>query len=316
VRDSSDGTTVLLDWQSGTVKAGSQMQVGILWVPHRAGEYELRAFAITDFDSPEILSQISSSEVTIASARSSYPVMIGNRSFDVGYSFSSTEGTVQSMKMLESGSAIIANVDVERDTNLAMAFPIKLLEQMEIASEYHYCVGNALDAFVNEVPVDSEFGDAIDAYVLTIPLKTGSNTLEIIGEDLLQSPTNCFYVGLEEYSFVRNDPSVKVYTLDQAVKIARDHLDNLAQSNGEEEGANRGGPVGSVDLVYLHENGKAFLMNRYGGIPEGVYPNFNHTPTDSSYWIVTLNRAQDPEEPEYTFTIDAQTGEVKELVAT
>jgi hypothetical protein len=67
VRDSS-GITVLINWQSGIIKAGSSMQAGISWTPDKGGDYELRTFAITDFDRPYVLSGISTSHVEIAEA--------------------------------------------------------------------------------------------------------------------------------------------------------------------------------------------------------------------------------------------------------
>lgn len=114
--------------------------------------------------------------------------------------------------------------------------------------------------------------------------------------------------------FVKDLP-VEVDTWYKAAVIARDYLDNLAQSNGE-NGLIRGGPIGSVELVYLHDNGTAFVVNRYDGSLEDVYPYFNYTPRNSYFWIVTLNYEKDLETPEYIFTIDAQTSEVRELLAT
>ena len=64
IRDAND-TSVLLDWQTGMVKVGSSIDVGISWIPQQAGTYQLRTFAISSFDTPTILSPISSSEVTV-----------------------------------------------------------------------------------------------------------------------------------------------------------------------------------------------------------------------------------------------------------
>lgn len=266
VRDSIDGTTVLLDWQNGTIQPDGSTQVGVSWVPQHAGEYELRTFAISGFDNPEILSSVSSSEVTIASARASYPLLVGNKTFDVQYSFSTADGIVRSMNVGE-WAAVLVNVDVVNDTTLELVFPRKMLERLETESGYHYCVGNEFVPFVNGVPadfLDSSFTGSEE--ILTIPVKAGSTTLEIVGSDLLQSPPTCLSVGLEHYSFVKDLPGVNVDTYTDAMEIARDYLDNLAQSNGEEEGAVRGGPLGSVELVYLHVNGTAFIVNRYDGL--------------------------------------------------
>ena len=62
--------TILLDFQTGIVNAGGRAQVGVLWTPLQAGSYELRTFAISDLTYPQILSQLSTSNVEIAEANS------------------------------------------------------------------------------------------------------------------------------------------------------------------------------------------------------------------------------------------------------
>lgn len=316
---SSDGVTENLGWQSGVLKGNGQTQIGISWIPIRGDNYEIRAFAVSDFDNPEVLSPIGSSQVTIASAQSTFPLIVGNKTFDVQYSFSSSDGMMQDMRMHPSYPSIVADVFVAHDTTVDIVLPRKLLERMEIESGYHYCVGNGFSVFVKEVPIvfDQRHLDDM-SQILTIPLSSGSNTIEIVGDDLLQYPPTCLHVGLEHYSFAKDLPGVQVDTWNEAVVIARDYLDHLAQSNGEreeEEGVVGGGPVGSVELVYVHNNGTAFTLNRYDGLLEDVYQYFNYTPRDSYYWIVTLNREQDYEKAEYILIIDAQTGEVRDLSA-
>lgn len=305
------GMTERLVWQSGVLQGNGQTQIGVSWIPTHGDEYEIRAFAISDFDSPEVLSPIGSSQVTIASAQSTFPLIVGNKTIDVLYSFSSSEGMMQDMRIHPSAPLIAADIVVARDTAVDIVLPRKLIEQMEVESGYHYCVGNGFVVFVKEVPIDSDQRNLDDmSQILTIPLSAGSNTLEIIGEDLLQSPATCLHVGLPHYSFAKDLPGVQVDTWNDAIVVARDYL---AQSKGE--GAAKRNPVGSVELVYIHSNGTAFTVNRYDGLLEDVRPHFNHTPTDSYYWIITLNREeiQEYEIPRYIFTIDAQTGEVRDL---
>ncbi len=310
-----DGVTIMLAWQSGVVETDRPTQVGVSWIPEHPGDYQLRTFAVSSLDNPRILSAVSVSEVTIASSSHSFPILIGNKTFDVQYSFASSEGMIQDMRVHPSSyPSIVAEVFVEHDTTVDIVLPRKLLEQMEVESGYHYCVGNAFVVFVKEVPMDSDQRNLDDmSQILTIPLSSGSNTLEIVGEDLLQSPPTCLHVGLPHYSFAKDLPGVQVDTWDDAVVIARDYL---AQNNGGEGGAAKGNPLGSVELVYVHSNGTAFTVNRYDGLLEDARPHFNYTPTDSYYWIVTLNREeiQEYEIPRYILTIDAQTGEVKDMI--
>lgn len=314
VRD-KEGTTVSLDWVSGTVEKGNSTQVGVLWVPEHAGAHEMRSFAISGFENPLILSSISSQNVTIGSVRATLPLIAGNRTFDVQYSFSAADGSIQSMKLNLSNPSIVAVVDVREPTEFQIILPWKLLERMEAESGYHYCVGNDFVVFLNDVSVESNFRDAGDAYVLTVHLSKGSNELEMIGEDLLEYVPTCLTVGIGHYLFAKDLPSVQIDTWEKALVISRDYLDNLAQAGGEEAGTTRGGPIGAIELLYLHNNGKAFELNRYDGSIEGVSPHFNQTPRDSYYWVVTLNYDQDADRMEYTFIVDAQTGEVKDLIA-
>lgn len=64
VRD-SDGVTVFLAWQSGTLDPNSQTQIGVSWIPERPGDYTARTFAISNFDNPQVLSPVSESDFTI-----------------------------------------------------------------------------------------------------------------------------------------------------------------------------------------------------------------------------------------------------------
>ena|SRR5437867_1063507 len=64
VRD-SNGVTIQLDWQSGTIKAGGEMEVQVSWTPELPGQYELRTFVISSFDNPRILSVVGTSSASI-----------------------------------------------------------------------------------------------------------------------------------------------------------------------------------------------------------------------------------------------------------
>jgi hypothetical protein len=64
VRD-TDGVTIFLAWQSGTLGSNSHTQIGISWIPERPGDYAARTFAISNFDNPQVLSQVSESNFSI-----------------------------------------------------------------------------------------------------------------------------------------------------------------------------------------------------------------------------------------------------------
>jgi hypothetical protein len=60
VRNSA-GVTEYLAWQSLVLKAGSQTQVGVSWMPTHGGAYEIRTFAITnDWENPQVVATVES----------------------------------------------------------------------------------------------------------------------------------------------------------------------------------------------------------------------------------------------------------------
>ena len=64
VRDSSDRTTFLA-WQSGSLSPMESSEVGVSWTPENKGDYEVRAFAISNLQNPEILSEVQSREIEV-----------------------------------------------------------------------------------------------------------------------------------------------------------------------------------------------------------------------------------------------------------
>jgi len=64
VRDSS-GVTQKLDFQTGTLSARGQSEVGSSWTPEQPGSYSLRTFSISNLNNPQILSEVKESPVTV-----------------------------------------------------------------------------------------------------------------------------------------------------------------------------------------------------------------------------------------------------------
>jgi hypothetical protein len=64
VRD-SDKVTVFLSWQTGKLPASSETGVGIAWTPEAAGTYSVRTFVLSDLGSPQVLSPVAESTVTV-----------------------------------------------------------------------------------------------------------------------------------------------------------------------------------------------------------------------------------------------------------
>jgi hypothetical protein len=65
VRDSS-GITIFLAWQTGTLNANGQTQVGLSWTPEVPGDYDVRTFVISDLNDPRVLSTVSESTITVS----------------------------------------------------------------------------------------------------------------------------------------------------------------------------------------------------------------------------------------------------------
>lgn len=62
VRD-EDGATVYLEWQKGTIYPNKRAEIGMSWIPEKAGEYQVRTFLISDLVNPQILTVVSETRV-------------------------------------------------------------------------------------------------------------------------------------------------------------------------------------------------------------------------------------------------------------
>jgi len=56
------GVTSYLQFQIGRLSAQGISDVGVSWLPEKAGTYELRAFAISNFTNPIILTDVRTGE--------------------------------------------------------------------------------------------------------------------------------------------------------------------------------------------------------------------------------------------------------------
>jgi len=68
----SQGVTMLLAWQTSTMPAANartgeygENTIGISWSAAKPGNYLVRAFAVTGFENPKILSEVRQSEIIV-----------------------------------------------------------------------------------------------------------------------------------------------------------------------------------------------------------------------------------------------------------
>jgi len=64
VRD-ADGVTRSLDYEADTLETNGFSETGLTWWPDEPGDYELRAFVISNFTKPEIMTELVSHLVEI-----------------------------------------------------------------------------------------------------------------------------------------------------------------------------------------------------------------------------------------------------------
>lgn len=64
VRD-RDGITVYFQWHMSELNSNDQVEIGLSWLPEKAGKYELRTFVISGLVNPQILTSVKISEVII-----------------------------------------------------------------------------------------------------------------------------------------------------------------------------------------------------------------------------------------------------------
>ena len=63
----SDDVTRYLEWQVYTLQSQGSAEIELSWVPNTPGFYQLRTFAVSGLDNPQILTGVATSEVVISS---------------------------------------------------------------------------------------------------------------------------------------------------------------------------------------------------------------------------------------------------------
>jgi hypothetical protein len=62
----ADGITSYLQWQTGSLNANGNTNIGLSWTPDAPGTYTVRTFVVTDIANPAALSAIATSTITVS----------------------------------------------------------------------------------------------------------------------------------------------------------------------------------------------------------------------------------------------------------
>jgi len=148
VRDSS-GITVFLSWQSGRIDANGNYTMQTSWMPNKACSYEnegcngysIRTFAFTDFENPQILSAVSSTEIRVVGAPYSvtpevrqYNLSVKNETFQIDYSFSNG-GQITRIHLDDPMATMTFRPVTPRNSEISITMP-KELAQLVFPYQY------------------------------------------------------------------------------------------------------------------------------------------------------------------------------------
>lgn len=61
----TDGVTIFLGWQSGALQSGSETMFGMSWIAEKAGDYQIRQFALSNLTSPVVLEAVVVTNITV-----------------------------------------------------------------------------------------------------------------------------------------------------------------------------------------------------------------------------------------------------------
>lgn len=120
-----------------------------------------------------------------------YPISIGNRDFEIGYSFAAGLGALETATVDVDTLSISLGVAMHDADTLAIKLENEMLKQLEIESHLHYCVGNEFIVLIDDEPAASNNSKYGHDELIIMSLTANSKLIEIIGEDLLYSPRVC-----------------------------------------------------------------------------------------------------------------------------
>jgi hypothetical protein len=190
VRDGS-GITVQLSLQSGKVDANGNYTMETSWMPDKVclykyegcNIYEIRTFAFTDFENPQILSAVAATSgirVLESASQLQYHLSLNNQTFPIDYSFSNGDGQITKIDIDRPTATMTLHLVTPKDSQLSIVIPkelARLLTPGNNESDFEPAI------FVDEMNVDpkQQIDSSTGAVTFVISLTQGSETLEIVG---------------------------------------------------------------------------------------------------------------------------------------
>lgn len=194
------GVTRYLAWQSGSVAANGNYTMQTSWTPTDdcllpndkdcANNYEMRSFAITSLDNPQILSAISTtSGIKVVGLPPSPPLdqhqyqltLDDGRTYTVDYSFSRGNGRLSEFQIDRQTSSVQLGVVVSEDCRFTLTMPFFLYNYLFVNNAGNRLV--QIDAFVdgNDVVYSALSGSDAETITFVFSLEQGANDIEIVG---------------------------------------------------------------------------------------------------------------------------------------
>ena len=119
-----------------------------------------------------------------------YPISIGNRDFEIGYSFASGFGTLESATVDVDTTTIFLGVAMRDADTLAIKLENEMLKQLEIETDVYYCVGDVFVVFIDGEAAAESSKHGNDELII-VSLTADTKLIEIVGENLLYTSRIC-----------------------------------------------------------------------------------------------------------------------------
>ena len=89
IRDST-GVSIQIAWQEGLVAAAGDKEVGVSWIAPDIGEYQIRIFVISNLTNPEVLSEVTATNIIVLEGKrpldvSPQIIIDGNNNFAIDF---------------------------------------------------------------------------------------------------------------------------------------------------------------------------------------------------------------------------------------